>query len=195
MSDKGKFVLILGPSGSGKGTVLKYLKDRHPEFVFPVSCTTRDPRPHEIEGEVYNFICEDEFRDRIEAGEFLEYAYVHDMHYYGTLKKPIMDALDAGKIVIREVDVQGVRSIRELLPVDQVMTVFLRANWDDLEKRIKGRAPISDEELAERHESFMNEMKWQDESDHVIESIEGEIEQQCKVVEQVILDNLWSIVY
>ncbi len=190
MADKGKLVLILGPSGSGKGTVLSFLKEKHPDFVFPVSCTTREMRPHEKNGEVYHFISEDEFRRRIENDEFLEYAYVHDMNYYGTLKAPIMDALDDGKIVIREVDVQGVRSIREILPADQVMTVFLKANWDDLEGRIRSRAPISDEELAERHESFLKEMEWQDECDFVVESIEGQIIEQCEVVEKVILENI-----
>lgn len=190
MSSRGKFVLILGPSGSGKGTVLSFLRESHPEFVFPISCTTRAPRPHEKDGEVYNFVTEAEFKDKIEDGEFLEYAYVHDMNYYGTLKKPILDALHDGKVVVREVDVQGVRSIKEILPEKQVMTIFLRAEWDHLEKRIRNRAPISDIELNERYESYLREMQWQDECDFVIESIEGEIEQQCRLVEKTILDNL-----
>lgn len=187
MPDSGKLILILGPSGSGKGTVLSFLKERHPEFVFPLSCTTRPPRPNEKEGEVYHFVSQDEFKERIENGEFLEYAFIHDMHYYGTLKKPIMDALNEGKVVIREVDVQGVRSIRELMP-DHVVTIFLRASWENLEKRIKSRAPISDEELKERHESFMKEMEWQDECDYVVDSIEGQIPEVCAKVEALILD-------
>lgn len=190
MAKNGKFVLILGPSGAGKGTALNFLKSRHPEFVFPISCTTRLMRPHEKDGEVYYFISREEFKKKIEAGEFLEYAFVHDMNYYGTLKKPIVDALDNGKVVVREVDVQGVRSIKGIFPSDRVITIFLRANWENLEKRILKRAPMSQQELKERRGSFEREMKWQDECDFVVESIEGKIEEQCKAVEDIILRNL-----
>lgn len=190
MVKNGKFVLILGSSGAGKGTALNFLKSRHPEFVFPISCTTRPMRPHEKDGEVYYFISREEFKKKIEAGEFLEYAFVHDMNYYGTLKKPILDALEEGKVVVREVDVQGVRSIREMMPSDQVITVFLSARWSDLEKRILKRAPMSKTELNERRESFEREMKWQEECDFVVESIEGKIEEQCRAVEDIILRNL-----
>ena len=188
MVDGGKLVLILGPSGSGKGTVLRFLKDRHPEFVFPLSCTTRPMRPGEKDGEVYHFISHDEFKERIEKGDFLEYAFIHDMHYYGTLKKSIVDAMNAGSVVIREVDVQGVRSIRELFPEERVVTIFLRAAWNNLKSRIKKRAPISEQELKERHDSFIKEMAWQDECDYVVDSVEGEISEVCHYVENLILD-------
>ena len=188
MSSVGKLVLILGPSGSGKGTVLGFLKERHPEFVFPISCTTRPKRPNEVEGEVYDFVSHEEFKEKIEAGDFLEYAYVHDRDYYGTLKGPIMNALAAGKVVIREVDVQGVRSIRDLLPSDQVVTIFLSADWEKLKERILNRAPMSDEELKDRQESFMKEMAWQEECDYVIESVEGQIQEVCEEVESTILN-------
>ncbi|MFA6521596.1 MAG: guanylate kinase, partial [Candidatus Gracilibacteria bacterium] len=98
---KGKFFLILGPSGSGKGTVMNFLKKEFSQAVFPVSATTRTPRPREKNGEVYNFLTKEDFERKIAAGEFLEWAIVHHDNYYGTLKKPIMDALDAGKMVIR----------------------------------------------------------------------------------------------
>ncbi|MBT6068209.1 guanylate kinase [Candidatus Peregrinibacteria bacterium] len=188
MENSGKLVLILGPSGSGKGTVLEFLKQEHPEFIFPLSCTTRPSRPTEKDGEVYRFISLEEFKEKIENDEFLEYAFIHDMHYYGTLKKPIMDALQEGRIVVREVDVQGVRSIRELLPPEQLVTIFLRADWDSLEHRIRNRAPISDEELAERHESFLKEMAWQDECDYKVDSIEGQIPEVCSDVDKLIME-------
>ncbi len=186
----GKLILILGPSGSGKGTVLEYLKKRHPEFFFPLSCTTREKRPQEVEGDVYYFVSREEFEERLNKGEFLEYAAIHGAHYYGTLKKPITDALHDGRVVIREVDVQGVRSIREILPKEQVMTIFLRAKWDDLKRRILKRAPTLEDELELRHQSFLKEMAWQDECDRVIESREGQIKEVCEAVENVILETL-----
>ena len=125
MSTKQKLILILGPSGSGKGTVLAYLKEKHPEFVFPVSCTTRSKRRNEKDGEVYNFVSSAEFEKRIENGDFLEWALVHNKHYYGTLKTPIMEALGKDKVVVREVDVQGLKSIREIISENQLTSVFL----------------------------------------------------------------------
>ncbi len=186
---KGKLYLILGPSGSGKGTVLQALRSKHPTFFFPVSCTTRPKRPHEVEGEVYHFVSKEEFERRKEAGEFLEWAVVHHDYSYGTLKAPIVEALEAGKTVIREVDVQGLRSIREIIPREQLVSIFLTVpGWDTLRRRILGRAAMSEEELARRHESFLREMEWAKECDHVIESIEGEIEALIAAVEGVIAE-------
>ena len=122
----GKIFLILGPSGSGKGTVMAYLHQEFKDAVFPISCTTRSPRPGEHDGDVYYFLNRDEFQKKIDAGEFLEWAKVHNDNMYGTLKKPILDALAAGKIVIREVDMQGVESIVKLLPRDQVVSILLQ---------------------------------------------------------------------
>lgn len=184
---KGKLYLILGPSGSGKGTVLEALRKRHPEFFFPVSCTTRPPRPNEMEGEVYEFVTPEEFERRKAAGEFLEWAVVHHDYSYGTLKAPIIEALEAGKTVIREVDVQGLRSIRDMIPRGNLVSIFLTVPvWDTLKRRILKRAAMSEEELARRHESFLKEMEWAKECDHVIESVEGEIEALIRDVEGVI---------
>ena len=186
----GKLYLILGPSGSGKGTVLTALRERYPDFVLPLSCTTREKWPHEKDGEIYHFISKKEFKQQIEMGEFLEWAVVHQDNYYGTLKKPIMDALEAGKTVIREVDVQGVRSIRTLIPKENLVSIFLAVSgWDTLKRRILGRSDMPEEELERRHESFRKEMEWAKECDHVIESVEGEIEVLISEVEKVIVGN------
>ncbi len=172
----GKFILILGPSGSGKGTVLDELRQNHPEFVFPISCTTRAPRPGEKDGEVYHFVTKEEFQRRMAADEFLEWAVVHGENYYGTLKNEIMEPLKAGKTVIREVDVQGLRSIRELIPKENLISIFLTVSgWDTLRHRILKRSVLPEEELERRRQSFMNEMEWEKECDVVIVSVEGEI--------------------
>jgi guanylate kinase len=183
----GKFILILGSSGSGKGTVLAKLREAHPEYVFPLSCTTRPKRPKERPGEVYNFISKAEFERKIEQGEFLEYAVVHQNHYYGTLKEPIRQALSEGKTVIREVDVQGLRSIREMIPKDQLVSIFLTVpDWETLQQRILKRAAMSIEEMERRYKSYLQELTWIPECDYVIESVSGEIEKLVSDVEVIL---------
>lgn len=185
---KGKLFLILGSSGSGKGTVLTGLRERHSDWIFPLSCTTRDKRPNEREGEVYYFISKGEFEEKKEAGDFLETAIVHQDNYYGTLKEPILDALSEGRIVVREVDVQGLRSIREVIPKDNLVSIFLTVeNWDELKGRILNRAEMSDEELEKRHESFLQEKEWEKECDHVLMTRTGETEEMIGHVEEIIL--------
>lgn len=183
----GKFFLILGPSGSGKGTVIQYLRKEFPNAVFPLSCTTRSPRPGEHDGEVYRFLTKEEFQKRIAAGDFLEWAVVHHDNFYGTLGRPILDALAAGKIVIREVDMQGVKSIRKLLPADQMVVIFITApSWENLKKRILGRSAIPEEELKQREESFKKEMEFSKQCNFVVMSKEGRIEEFCREVADII---------
>lgn len=187
---KGKLFLILGPSGSGKGTVLSALKERHPEFVFPLSCTTRPRRSSEHDGEVYHFISRTAFEEKIEKGEFLEYAIVHHDHYYGTLKTPILNALEDGKTVVREVDVQGLRSIRNLIPKENLVSIFLTVpDWETLQRRILRRGQMSVEEMERRYASYLKEMTWQPECDHVVHSDEGHIPQVVAEVEGLILSD------
>ena len=183
----GKLFLILGPSGSGKGTVIAHLRKAFPHAVFPVSCTTRSPRPGERDGEVYNFLSRAEFEKKIAAGDFLEYAIVHHDNFYGTLKKPILEALAAGKTVIREVDMQGVLSIRKILPHDQVVSIFITApSWENLKKRILGRSSLPQEELLQREKSFELEMEFSRQCDFVVMSEEGKIPEYCGEVARII---------
>ncbi|OIP79843.1 guanylate kinase [Candidatus Peregrinibacteria bacterium CG_4_9_14_0_8_um_filter_44_15] len=184
---KGKLFLILGSSGSGKGTVLAGLRDRHPEFVFPKSCTTRKPRENKTGEEVYHFVSKDEFKKMIDEGDFLEWAQVHGEHYYGTMKQPIMDALNAGHIVVREVDVQGLRSIREIIPESHIVSIFLTVgSWDELKARILNRSEMSAGELERRHQSFLTEKEWETECDHVLLTKTGECDRMIEFVESII---------
>lgn len=172
--------MILGPSGSGKGTVIEYLRKEFPEAVFSLSCTTRRPRPAERDGEVYHFLDKAGFEAKIKAGEFLEWAVVHHDNMYGTLRKPILEALDAGKVVIREVDMQGVASIKNLLPAGRVVSIFITApSWENLKHRILKRSKIPDEELLQREISFKKEMEFSRECDFVVMSEEGKIQEFC----------------
>lgn len=187
--NKGKLFLILGPSGSGKGTVIDFLHKEFPQAVFPLSCTTRDPRPREHDGGVYHFLTKGEFQKKIDAGEFLEWAVVHHDNFYGTLKRPILDALEAGKIVIREVDMQGVESIKKLLPKDQVVSIFITApSWENLRHRILKRSKISDEELVQRQKSFEREIEFSKKCNFVVMSEEGKIAEFCGEIKKIILN-------
>lgn len=184
---QGKLFLIVGPSGSGKGTAIVQLKKRHSDYIFPVSCTTRNPRPGEKEGEVYSYISKEQFRQWIEEGRFLEWAEVHKDNYYGILKAPIEEALAAGKIVIREVDIQGFKKVISVLPRDRVVGIFLLVkDLDELKKRITQRSPVSDEEMARRMESAQKEIDQMNVCNYQIESPFGHIEKVVQNIEEII---------
>ena len=186
-SRRGKLILIMGPSGSGKGVSIQALKKKHPSYIFPVSCTTRAPRPFEREGEVYHFISQEEFRKRIKRGDFLEWAIVHHDHYYGTLKKPILDALSKGKILVREVDVQGMNSLLKFFPKDQVVTIFLTTpSWEILKTRILGRHKETEKDLSQRKMSFEKELEESKKCDYIVHSLEGQIPKMVSEIEEII---------
>jgi len=188
MKLKGLLFLICGPSGVGKGTVIDVLKKKYPEFIFPISHTTRPIRPSEMEGQVYHFISVDEFKNEIAKGNFLEWARVHEKDYYGTLKQPILDALEAGKIVIREVDVQGFHSIRKVIPHENLVSIFLKAeNMEKLLERIARRGKLPDEEIRRRMESAKHELKDANLFSYQVWSLENKIPECVSDVEDIII--------
>ena len=184
---KGLLFTISGPSGVGKGTIIKQLRKDYPQFVFPVSCTTRAKRPKEKDGEVYNFISKEEFRDGIKRGRFLEYALVHEENYYGTLKKTIMDALDSGKTVMREVDIQGAHSIMKVVPKKNLVSIFIRAeSAEKLVSRIFKRGKLPADEIERRMESAEREMADVKNYDYVVWNYEGRVADCIKEVKNII---------
>jgi guanylate kinase len=185
----GKIFLILGPSGVGKGTVIKELKKLFPDFVFPISCTTRVKRAHEKEGEVYYFLTEAEFTRRIEAGDFLEHALVHGGARYGVLKAPVLDALAQGKNLIREVDVQGFVQIRKIIPAKNLITFFLKPpSLDFLRANILKRGVMNEDELSRRLQSAGKELTYADECDYIIEAREDDVVEEVKEIAEKILN-------
>lgn len=174
----GQLILILGPSGTGKGTVINHLKNSFPSIVFPASYTTREMRPNEVEGEVYHFISKEQFKAKINQGAFLEWAIVHGDNYYGTDKSEIIQNLENNRPVLREVDIQGVHSLKKLIPPENIHTIFITTDsWEKLEKRIKLRADISQEELEKRKLSYHTEIQHLDQVDHILYSEDGQIEE------------------
>ncbi len=194
MNKRGKIFFFSGPSGVGKGTLINYLRETKTDWVFPPSCTTRAPRPREKDGETYFFITKEEFEQRIEAGEFLEYAHVHGETYYGTLKDKILEPIKAGQIVIREFDVQGFSQARERLDREDFVSIFLRPadSMDTLVKRIKERAPITEEELEKRMKSMEKELELSDIYDYQIFSEDGNLDKLFNDAEAIISQELES---
>ena len=184
---KGKLFLLVGPSGSGKSSVLHELKKRHPEFVYPLSATTRAMREGEVDGDIYKFLTKEEFEKGIETSEFLEWAVVHQDNYYGLIKGPIMENLEAGKTIVREVDIQGFDSIRGKIAQEDLVTIFITVeNKEELIERIVNRASISDDELAKRKESMHREFNRARDCDYMVENAQGKLEETVQKVEDII---------
>ncbi len=192
MSQHGKLILLIGPSGVGKSVILKSLKSSHSEFVFPRSATTRSRREGEGD-DLYHFVSEEDFTAWLEQGKFLEWAQVHHGARYGTLLSEIVPAIEQGKTVIREVDVQGFESIRKhsLFAAGgtyRLKTIFiLPENEEQLIAHITKRAPMADEELKRRIASMQKELAAAKETDVRIVNKEGNLAGTIKKVEDAVL--------
>ena len=185
---KGKLFLIVGPSGVGKGVLVKQLKIKHPEFFFPPSATTRKPRAGERDGEQYFFLAKEEFEKLEREAGFLETAIVHEAEKYGTLKESILRAINENKVVIREVDIQGLISIQEKLPREMFTAIFIAPpDLETLQARILRRQPNIDfSELRQRLTSAEKEMEQKDLVDYEIVSEEGQIDKMVEEFEIII---------
>lgn len=187
----GKLFLIVGPSGSGKGTVIKSIAAKFPGFVYPISYTTRETRDKEKDGEVYHFVSRKEFKEMIKNGELLEYAIVHSNNYYGTYKKEIIDALLAGAVVVREVDIQGFHSIQKIIPKENLVAIFMKVpNLNDLKGRILMRGAIEPEELQRRLDSAAKELAQAGDCDYQVHNEWGKVKQCVAEVEKIILEEI-----
>lgn len=142
-------LVLVGPAGVGKGTVVRHILDSEPDFMLSVSATTRDPRPGEINGEHYHFVSKPEFERMLEQGELLEWAQVHGNHYYGTPRAEIDRAKTAQKHLILEIDLQGARQVNGK-HVDQVQVFLLPPGWEELEARLRGRGTETEEQIQTR---------------------------------------------
>ena len=157
----GILFVISAPSGAGKTTLVDALRETS-EFVYSVSCTTRPPRTGEIDGEDYRFLSDEDFRAKIDAGEFLEHAKVHD-HHYGTMLTPELAHLKDGRDVLIDIDTQGAASIRNCADVfirDALADVFIMPpDLDELRRRLTKRATETPEQIEARLVTATREMQ------------------------------------
>lgn len=162
---RGILFVLSAPSGAGKTTLCSALRHK-PDFVYAVSCTTRAPRPGEIEGEDYHFLSEEQFDHRLAAGEFLEYAEVHGSRY-GTLKNAVTENLRKGIDVLIDIDTKGAASIRacgDPFVLDALVDVFIMPpNLEELRRRLMKRGSETEEQIATRLQNAAGEMeRWRD---------------------------------
>ncbi|WP_233266772.1 guanylate kinase [Tomitella fengzijianii] len=176
---RGRLVVLAGPSAVGKSTVVRELRRRVPELVFSVSATTRAPRPGEVDGVDYHFVGDDGFQRMIDGDELLEWAEIHGgLQRSGTPAAPIREALADGRPVLLEIDLAGVRQVRESSP-DARFVFLAPPSWEDLVSRLTGRGTEDPSVVARRLETARTELAAQDEFDHVVvnDSVDRAVEE------------------
>ncbi|MDR3666366.1 MAG: guanylate kinase [Ignavibacteriaceae bacterium] len=163
---KGKIIVISAPSGTGKTTLVRRILKEFPELVFSVSATTRKKREHEVEGVDYFFISEDEFKNKIQSNEFVEWELFYD-YYYGTFRSFIDIRVNNGKPVILEVDVHGAVEIKRIYP-EAILIYIAPPSLDELIIRLKKRKTENEEDLKKRIERAKMELSHKDKFDYFV---------------------------
>ena len=166
MNNQGKLVVITGPSGVGKGTIVKALLANHPDIFVSVSATTRPPRLGEVNGVNYYFLSRSQFEVMINNSELLEWAE-YAGNYYGTPKKPVMESIEQGKTIILEIEVLGANQVQK--NYDDALRIFiLPPSFEELETRLRGRGNDSEDAIVKRLEKAKEEIAVSEEFDYQV---------------------------
>ena len=179
-----KVFVITGPSGVGKGTLIRTLLERVPELELSTSATTRRPRPGETQGVDYHFLSDEEFAERVDAGAFVEWAE-YSGRRYGTLRSELEDRVRAGVPVVLEIEVQGARQVRETVP-DAVQVFIAPPSIDALKLRLVGRGTDAPEQVQARLRTAEAELAAKDEFAHVVvnDRLEDAVEELVGIVRE-----------
>ncbi|HSE10518.1 MAG TPA: guanylate kinase [Nocardioidaceae bacterium] len=168
---RGRLTVLAGPTAVGKGTVAADIRKNHPEVWISVSATTRKPRPGEVHGRHYWFVSDEEFDELVSTGQLLEWAVVHKGARYGTPRRPVEEALAAGRPALLEIDLQGARQVRRSMP--EALFVFLAPpSWEELVRRLVGRGTETPEERERRLETAREELAAESEFDETVVNTE-----------------------
>ena len=184
--ESAKVFVITGPSGVGKGTLIKMLLERVPSLALSVSATTRSPREGEEDGRDYHFLTEEQFQERIAAKDFLEYASYSGNHY-GTLNSELDRCLAKGRSVVLEIEVQGAQQVRAARP-DSVQIFIAPPDASVLRERLRGRGTDSAKAIDRRLKTAEQELAAKDDFDHRI--INDDLEQAADDLESIVRNSI-----
>jgi guanylate kinase len=183
----GKVFVITGPSGVGKGTLIEQLLERIPELELSTSATTREPRPGEVDGRDYHFLSPEEFRRRLEAGDFLEHAS-YSGNYYGTLRDEVEGRVRRCHSVVLEIEVQGARQVRDALGADAVLIFIAPPEEAVLRERLEMRGTDSREDIEQRLRTAEVELAAR--SEFPLEVVNDDLQKAASDLEGLVRDQL-----
>ena len=188
ITERGQLIVVSGPSGVGKKTIIKeYLKD-HPETVRCISITTRHQRPDEVEGVDYYFVSHEKFDQLVRSNQMLEFGY-YRRNGYGTIRNAVEQLREQGKNVILDLDVVGAMKVRTICP-DATLVFLIPPTWEDLDARIHNSKFIPEDEIAERLEIAKEEVLCAEQYDYIL--INDTIEDTVRCMAEIIHGNRYS---
>ncbi len=166
-------IVLAGPAGVGKGSIVKWILDNTDDFMLSVSATTRDPRPAEVDGVHYHFVTEESFRALISQNQMLEWAQVHGRHLYGTPLSELSRAGAQNKHLLLEIDLQGARQVREKMP--HALMIFINPpSFEELERRLRSRGTETEEQIQTRLSTARTELAAAGEFDYQLTNLDLE---------------------
>ena len=188
---KHKIIIIAAPSGAGKTSVTRHLLNSMPDqLAFSISCATRQPRNNEKDTVDYYFISVDDFKDKINNDEFVEWEMVYEGKYYGTLKSEMERIWHQQKSPLLDVDVKGGINVQQLYPYNSLSLFIEPPSIDELERRLKARGTESEASLQARISKANFELSFKQQFDHII--LNDELERACAEAQQIVMKFLQS---
>ena len=188
LSYQNKIIIITAPSGAGKTSITRYLLNILPELAFSVSAATREARSYEQHGRDYYFLTPEDFKHKIQQGEFVEWEMVYEGKFYGTLKSELQRIWDNNQVPLLDIDVKGALHVKEQYP-DTTLTIFIEPpSVEELKKRLQSRGTETAESLQTRVNKASFELSFKDHFDECI--VNDDFEKACQKAEQIVREFL-----